>query len=257
MNRLLKFVILLFLFSASYLQVKSQRQIYAVIVGVSDYKNDNLQLDLNYCDDDARSFYNLLRNSGVKQENMSLLTDYSANKKNIINKLNFIFSKADKDDEVIFFFSGHGDKGSFLPCDFNGNYNSVLDHSDVKASFKKCKANKKICIADACYSGSIKRPSTKSKSKTSSIDKESGIVVIMSSRDYQTSREMPSLKNGAFTYYLVKGLKGYADKNNDKIITVSEMYYYTRDKVKLETLDKQMPIIFGNFDKNMPILYLN
>ena len=42
MNRLLKFVILLFLFSASYLQVKSQRQIYAVIVGVSDYKNDNL-----------------------------------------------------------------------------------------------------------------------------------------------------------------------------------------------------------------------
>jgi uncharacterized caspase-like protein len=68
---------------------------------------------------------------------------------------------------------------------------------------------------------------------------------------------MPSLKHGAFTYYLVKGLKGPADKNKDKTITVSEMYYYTRDNLKLETQDKQIPIIFGNFDKNMPILYLN
>jgi len=256
MNKSIKYILLIII-CFSYLQVKSQRQIYAVIVGVSDYKNDNLKLDLNYCDDDARSFYNLLVTSGVNKENIALLTDYNASKKNIINKLNLIFSKADTNDEVIFFFSGHGSKGSFIPYDYDGNYTTLLDYSVVKSSFKKCNANKKLCIADACFSGSIKHPSIKSKEKAMTIDKKSGIVVIMSSRDYQTSREMPSLKNGAFTYYLVKGLKGYADKNKDKIITVSEMYFYTKKYVKLETQNKQVPIIFGNFDENMPILYLN
>lgn len=257
MNTKIKYLLLLTILSFSYLQSKSQRQIYAVIVGVSDYKNDNLKLDLNYCDDDARSFYNLLLTSGVKKENIALLTDYKASKKNIISKLNLVFSKADTFDEVIFFFSGHGSKGSFVPYDYNGSYATLLDYSIIKNSFKKCNTNKKLCIADACYSGTIKHPSIKSKTKTTYNNKKSNIVVIMSSRDYQTSREIPSLKNGAFTYYLVKGLKGNADKNKDNIITVSEMYFYTKEHVKLETQNKQVPIIFGNFDKNMPILYLN
>ena len=251
-----KFILLSLLLFFSYLQSKSQRQIYAVIVGVSDYKNDNLELDLNYCDDDARSFYNLLVESGVKKENIALLTDYYASKQNIINKLNSIFSKANTADEVIFFFSGHGDNGCFVPYDYDG-YSYLLKHSDIKVAFKQCKASRKLCIADACFSGSIKHPSNKSKEKVKTISEKSGIVVMMSSRDYQTSLEIPSLKNGAFTYFLVKGLKGFADKNIDKTITVSEMYYYTKEKVKLETQNKQTPIIFGNFDKNMPIIYLN
>jgi len=80
---------------------------------------------------------------------------------------------------------------------------------------------------------------------------------MMSSRNSQTSLEIPSLKNGAFTHYLVEGLKGSADRNKDKTITVSEMFSYTHGKVKLETQSKQMPIIFGSFKKDMPILYLN
>ncbi|RLD60835.1 MAG: hypothetical protein DRJ05_03830, partial [Bacteroidetes bacterium] len=205
-------------------------------------------------------FYNLLVTSGVKKGNIALLTDYNAGKQNIINKLDMIFSKAKTDDEVIFFFSGHGSKGSFIPYDYNGYSSTVLGYSVIKASFKKCKAKKKLCIADACFSGSIKKAPATSKEvagEDKSLDDKSGVVVMMSSRDYQTSREMPSLKNGAFTHYLVKGLKGPADKNKDKTITVSEMYYYTKQHVKLETQNKQIPIIFGNFDEDMPILYLD
>lgn len=251
--------ILLIAFMLSAVSAFSQKQIYAVIVGVSDYKYDELEMDLNYCDDDARSFYNLLTSSGVDADNIALLIDQYASKQNITQKLDFIFSKADADDEVIFFFSGHGDDGCFLPYDFSGNYNTVLDHSVIKNAFKDCDANKKLCLADACFSGSIKRPSDKSKEpeESESLEKNaSNIAVMMSSRDYQTSREIPSLRSGVFTYYLVKGLKGPADKNRDKTITVKEMYYYTKQNVMEETGEAQIPIIFGDFSENMPILHL-
>ena len=52
----IKYILFATILSFSYLQSKSQRQIYAVIVGISDYKNDNLNMDLNYCDDDAALF---------------------------------------------------------------------------------------------------------------------------------------------------------------------------------------------------------
>lgn len=259
MNKSVKYILLLVVLSFSYLQSKSQKQIYAVIVGVSNYENDYLNLDLNYCDDDARSFYNLLIYSGVEEKNIALLVDYKAKKQNIIKKLDQVFSLADSDDEVIFFFSGHGGKGSFIPYNYNGSDSTILEHKEIKASFKSCKANKKLCFADACFSGSIKRPQKKSISEDKSVnfdEKNAGIAVMMSSRDNQTSREMPSLKSGAFTYYLVKGLKGSADTNRDKIITISEIYYYTKDEVKKETYNAQVPVIFGDFDEKMPILFL-
>jgi uncharacterized caspase-like protein len=256
MSPILKHVLLLLILSVSYLQSQSQRQIYAVIVGVSDYKNDQYNLDLNYCDDDANLFYKLLLASGVNSQNMILLKDYKASKQKIINALDRVFSKAKASDEVIFYFSGHGSEGCFLPYDFNGSGN-LLYHSEVKAAFKKCSAQKKLCIADACYSGSIKIKSANKITKNTSLNKaSSNIVVLMSSRSNQTSIELPTLGHGAFSHYLVQGLKGFADKNGDKTITVSEMYYYTRDAVMQRTGQKQTPIIFGKFNENMPVLYL-
>lgn len=250
-----RYLVLLALIFCSLVSGYAQRNIFAVVVGVSDYKYDNLKLDLNYCDDDAQLFYTLLTSSGVRSENIVLLKDYNATNQNILSSLNVVFAKASSQDQVIFFFSGHGGEGCFVPYDYDGVSN-LVSHSDVKYAFKQCKAAKKLCLADACFSGSIKMKSGKSKSTGNSLNVKSDIVVMMSSRDNQTSQEIPSLQNGAFTHYLVEGLKGNADDNHDKIISVSEMYYYTKNHVMTETHNRQVPIIFGNFDVNMPILYL-
>jgi uncharacterized caspase-like protein len=236
-------------------QAEASHNIYAVVVGVSDYQDDDLQIDLEYCDDDALLFYNQLIKSNVPSSNIRFLSDHKATRSAIITSVNYIFSKAQPSDQVIFYFSGHGGKGYFIPSDYTG-YSNVLYHSEVKDLFKKCKANKKIFIADACFSGGIKSHTPKEIVKSSSAVSDARIVVMMSSRDYQTSLEMRKFSHGVFTYFLVKALTGLADKNNDKIITVSEMYYYTKENVILETDKKQVPIIFGKFDREMPILYL-
>lgn len=233
---------------------KNSEEKYVFIVGVADY--EGTQIDLNYSDDDALLFYKRMRKLGVKKENMTILLNKNATQLNIIKKMSALFLKADKNDQVIFFFSGHGDKGYFVPYDYSKN---LLSHKTVKLIFRQCKAKKKICFADACFSGSIKK---KIKSKAIKVDdsytlkqsKNGGVAVMMSSTGNETSLEMGQLKQGLFTFCLLDGLKGNADLNKDKTITISELYKYTRDNVIYGSQDKQHPIIFGNFDLDMPII---
>lgn len=57
-----------------------------------------------------------------------------------------------------------------------------------------------------------------------------------------------------FTYYLVKGMRGEADADNNKIITINELYEYVRAKVKEDTKSEQVPQLntIGS-DSNFPI----
>lgn len=247
-------VFLLISFTAWGLTCEAKRNIYAVIVGVSDYVDDNL--DLNYCDDDAIMFKEQLIKSKVPSQNIIMLLDSRATKEGILSSMRRLYSRATYDDEVIFYFSGHGAQGVFVPHDYTG-YSGLLSHDDIKGVFKACKAYKKLCFADACFSGSIKGRKSgleTSNSEENRMYKSPDVAVLMSSRDSQTSREDPNLKNGVFTHYLIIGLKGEADENKDKTITITELYRYTSRKVRSRTDNGQIPVLFGSFDEQMPIV---
>jgi len=234
--------------------------VYAVVVGVSDYQNPQVK-DLSFCDDDARDFYKMLVASGVSSSNIALLIDSQATKSSIISQMNYLFAKAKPSDRIIFYFSGHGDTGYFLQHDFSSS--NRLNHTDVKAAFKKSVAKTKLCFADACMAGSIKKGNEKETTKSNSdanektvLTSEEGIVVMMSSRSYQTSQELQQLEQGAFTYYLIYGMQGYADADRNKIVTITELYNYIRKEVMAKTNNKQIPIVFGKFELTMPVVYL-
>jgi uncharacterized caspase-like protein len=243
------------------LSLVTQAKTYCVIVGVSVY--DNPINNLRYADDDARAFYNYMTsNGGATAADITLLIDADATKANIKDAIETQFNKATETDKVVFFFSGHGNVGKFVCYDApnGGNY---LYHTEVKTAFKNCKATVKFCFADACMSGSIKSVEEKKPSKEK-LEKgynglkggQDNIVVFMSSRPTETSQENAAVQQGWFAYYLISGLKGSGDINNDKNITILEIYSYVRSKVKGSTSDKQTPIIFGNFNKNQTIVSL-
>lgn len=123
---------------------------YAVIVGVEQY--DGSVPNLNASVDDAVRMYQFLVR-GNSAENIILLTDAKATKQNILSAMQ-IFKKAGSEDFVIFYFSGHGGPYLFCPQNFSGG-NYALWHTEVKNAFKQSRAKVKLCIADACYSGSI------------------------------------------------------------------------------------------------------
>lgn len=246
-------------------------QTFAVIAGVADYKNFGPGSgDLNFTATDARKFYQFLQSpqgGKVPAANMQLLIDSDASLENILKAGRKLFAQADENDRIIFFFSGHGSKNGFLPYDVDQMGRNILTHNQVKQLFAASKASVKLVFADACYSGSIRKDvSSKSdpevlteigiKSNLPQSNRKN-IAIMLSSDGNQISFEFPTLKQGVFAYYLMKGLTGAADKNNDNLITIAEVYYYVRDNtysfVRENMRKTQTPILFGNFDKEMII----
>jgi hypothetical protein len=61
--------------------------------------------------------------------------------------------------------------------------------------------------------------------------------------------------HGAFTYYLLEGMKGKADAEGNKngIVTLAESFDFLEENVKRTTQNAQHPDTAGNFDNNLPL----
>jgi hypothetical protein len=256
--------------------IRSEGKTYAVVVGISNYKlagQPNQITNLNFCDDDANLFYSFLKSSAggsVPESNIALLIDNNASKANILDQMDKMFARSGPNDRVIFYFAGHGNNGYFIPYDMDTyKSNSNLFHKEVKEAFRKCRAKTRLCFADACRSGSMKyreeeasaSPQRSAPEVRSFEDSEAGLVVLMATRPYQNAGENTNIIHGYFTKFLVDGLQGKADKNTDQIVTIKEAYDYLflnlAEISKGKPVEKaQAPVIFGDYDENMPIANL-
>lgn len=244
------------------LEPSADVKIWAVTVGVGRYTS---MPNLKFTDDDAFRFYSFLKSpeGGALPENqIEILVDESATRENILKTMRSIFLKADDNDVVVLYFSGHGLEGCFLPVDFDG-YNNKLRHEEIKQIFSESKAKHKLCIADACHSGSMqfgeglaaKGPTSVSLKRFYQAfeDTNGGVALLMSSKSEELSLEDHGLRQGVFTYYILQGMKGKADNNGDKLVTVTELYNYVYKNVREYTAGMQTPVLTGDYDSAMPI----
>ncbi len=236
-------------------------KIWAVIVGVGKY---SAMPSLKFSDDDAYRFYSFLRSpegGALPESQISVLVDESATRESILAEMRKNFLRADANDVVMLYFSGHGLEGCFLPVDYDG-YNNKLRHDEIKNIFKQSKAKHKICLADACHSGSLNSGGLAAKSPVAVSlaryyqafeNADGGIALLMSSKSEELSLEDHGLRQGVFTYYVLQGLKGTADNNNDQLVTIRELYRYVYTKVRDYTAGAQNPVLTGDFDDAMPV----
>lgn len=237
-------------------------KIWAVVVGVGKY---SAMPSLKFTDDDAFRFYSHLKSpeGGALPDNqIEILVDEGATRDNILKAMRKLFLQADDNDVVMFYFSGHGLEGCFLPVDFDG-YNNKLRHDEIRQILKQSKAKHKLCIADACHSGSLDYSGTLAAKGPAPVslqryyqafeDSEGGIALLMSSKPEELSLEDHGLRQGVFTYYILRGMKGAADSNGDYIVSVKELYAYVYAKVRDYTAGVQTPVLTGNFDDAMPV----
>ena len=229
------------------------RTIYVLSVGISDYRYIS---DLQKTENDAREFSELYM---THTKNVTPLLGSQATHENILSSLRSCFAKAGADDIVVFFFSGHGDKGGLCAYDTKGR-STLVTYAEVQKAIGSCKAANKQLFIDACYSGGLRdgkktaRPATTARPPLSDTQ---GIMLFLSSRTGETSQENRWADNGFFTQYLIKGLKGAADTDSDRIITAKEIFTYVSAKVSERTRKKQNPVMWGKFNDNMHILNWN
>jgi uncharacterized caspase-like protein len=213
-------------------------------------------------------------NGGLTERNqIKHLSGKSATRANIIKALNETARQAFDTDFILFFIACHGQPDGegkevyFLPYDTEAENleGTAISEGEVMRIFNRSKAQKKILIADACHSGSLgnvigSRASAEDLAITNRLLRqiaatdESAAVFAASSAN-EKSQETPILGNGqgVFTYFLVEGLKGAGDKDNNGLITLREAYEYTYRKVSEFTKGKQHPELKGKFVDYLPL----
>lgn len=196
---------------------------YLISVGIADYKSIN---SLRFTENDV-----ILFNEVVNSENTYIisLVGNDATHANVLKTLRDTFSKAKPDDNVIFFFSGHGYDGGFCCYDMKPNSHiGGVSYQEMHILLRNCRARNKLIFADACFSGGISKQRTQLQVQSLT---NNDVIFLLSSRLDETSLELPHGPNGLFTHFLAKGLSGYADYNQDGIISINEIYNYVYDKV--------------------------
>ena len=239
-------------------KLQSQIKIWAVIIGVATYEHMPV---LKYTDDDAYRMYAFFKSpegGALDDDHLKILIDEDATKYKILKTMREVFGKAGPNDLVLLYFSGHGLRGSFLPIDFDG-FNNKLFHSEVNSILEQSRAKLKLCIADACHSGSLLAtrggliPETIENFYQNLAQVSAGSALLLSSKSNETSLESSGLRQGVFSHFLIRGLKGEADTDNNKLITIQELYNFIYFNVRAYTGMRQSPIIKGDYDERMVV----
>ncbi len=254
-------------FLLAYQSATAQGQTYAVAVGISDYEAlSNRNGDLRFADRDARQVVAFLQSKaggGVPAGQIRLLTNQRATQTNIRQALT-LFQRAKAGDRIILYFSGHGLPDSFVPYDVQpGDRSNLLTYGNVKAAFRQSAASTKLCIADACLAGGLQRPQTGSDNSaqtltgpTNAPGERGNVALLLASRSTQYALEDQRLAGGTFTYHLLRGLNGQADRNADRVVTIRELHQYVAPRVRQATRGRQTPIFYGRFSDALALAYL-
>jgi tetratricopeptide (TPR) repeat protein len=242
----------------------------ALIIGISEYEDPKIP-KLRYAHRDANAFYNFL----VKQEwvaektDARLLTNEQATFGNLLKEFEWLLLESKSGDRAIIYFAGHGDKekltgdGLGYLLTYNTTHNNLMQSAAIHLSVLQRIVNKMaingvnvVLITDACKSGTASGPMPGASDVTANMVRTfSQETMLLSCHPNELSEEGPAWGGGrgVFSYFLIQGLSGKADRNGDGEITVREIEIYVGDQVQ-KAVDNQLPLAVG--DKNRVLAYV-
>lgn len=251
-------------------------QKYALIIGVSRYLNNGKGIDnLEFADADARAIYDFLQEPEAgrfSRENMLLLANEEATTVRIHEALTSFVARAEANDVLLIFFAGHGapDPRAQQNLYIITHDTSVADMPHTAISMHELrryidsnvKSKQLILLLDACHSAGVSTEGVRTLTNNLShlylrtlLYEEKGRAIITSSDVNELSNESTKWGrgHGVFTYYLLEGLKGDADINSDRLVSVGELFRYVRQKVQFDTERRQNPRMLMGDNENLAL----
>ena len=236
----------------------------ALVIGVSSYQDEGIP-SLKYAHKDAEEFARFLQTQtggSLRKDQIELITNEQATAANIYSKLDWLLEVTKENDQVIIYFSGHGDvetatsrsRGFLLaydtpPTNYRIGALRVNDLNDILADLVEIKKSKVILIADACRSGNLAGGTEGATATASAVSEQyKNQVKIMSCRpnEFSLEGEQWGGGRGAFSYHLIDGLVGLADEDKNAEVDLFELDDYLRSKVTRETDRQQTPWLVGD-----------
>jgi len=224
---------------------------FAVVVGIEQY-GDKVP-EATFARRDATVFREYLaRTLGVPTKQMVLLIDGKATAASMRKELGARLRDRIKPgrSDVYVFYAGHGTpdpssrSANLVPSDGDPDYpaDTCLPLPEVYRLLGALPARSVTVFLDACFTGVTGRGDVLALSRE---ERPVGILpvaapvpdrvtVLAAARNNQTSSASGERKHGLFSFFLMKGLRGDADLDQDRRITVGELAAYTRERVRDE-----------------------
>jgi tetratricopeptide (TPR) repeat protein len=241
---------------------------YALVVGVSNYRNLDASQQLLFAESDAEATYRTLisqEGGAFPAENVHVLLGRQATLANIRHELeDWLPMVAQPTDRVIVYFAGHGfvkdGKGYLAPYDVDPNRLATTAYPMTTLGTvlgQRVKARWKVLLTDACHSGKINAETTSEALDAQFGSLPTSFLTLTATTEREASHEDPKLATGFgfFTYFLTQAWHGNADNDPcDGRITADELIEYVRSNVRRYAKDRnlsQTPTARGDYDPAM------
>jgi hypothetical protein len=240
-------------------------KLFAVVIGISAYDDPAHSIqNLQYADADARAFGDFLRSpagGSIAPENLLMLLNEEATAARVRSALYTFLTHPRPEDTVIIYIAAHGSPDPNDPRNLyllttdsrRGNMGgTAFPMWEIRDVFARIlKAERVITFADTCHSYGFSGLRVGENADGNNLFNEymehySSIrerAVITASDISEASSEDAKWGggHGVFTWYLLRGLSGAADSNNDGAVTAGELFHYLRRSVSEATNRHQNP----------------
>jgi len=238
----------------------------ALIIGIGNYENAP---EAKYADRDANYFADFSENVlGVGKDNIKSISNAKASQTGIKKALKIWLKgySAPNQSDIYIFFAGHGLASNdgkdlyLLPYDGEPRLlkDTALLRSEIFDTVKNMQPKSVTVFLDTCYSGQTReKDMILADARPIAIvpiesDVPENFTVFSASSGSEISGSLPEADHGLFSYFLMKGLEGAADANNDKKITNGELHSYVHSNVTRQAIRlgrEQTPELKGDLDR--------
>ncbi|MDH3610598.1 MAG: caspase family protein [Nitrosopumilus sp.] len=236
----------------------------ALIISISDYNDESLP-NLDFCKNDGEEMYQTLTKLGYEiLENQKIVgkSDHKTIQDTIIS---FFRKEANRDDTLLFYFSGHGVLDGYGGRFFSTTEidTSIPEQDGVRfellnEQMARSIAEKKIAILDCCFSGGAvpdilgksgddmekEAEDLGSESLHKVFNKSQGSCILASSLSNKRSFSLEDESASAFTHFIIDGLKGTKNSVDENgFVTPEKLSTYVYSEMqKIPGLANQKPV---------------
>ncbi len=207
----------------------SNRRRWAIVIGVDVYPPP--VQSLRFAADDAKAIASVFQEAGATVTLMTPDSLIQPTKANILSQLRR-HAQIETIDLLTVYLSGHGEDidgtSYFLPMDVSEPLAaSGLSLENLFAILNSAKAEHRFLIVDACRV----TPKKHFVSALSRYSEESNIIFTACDSN-QWAPEVPQLKHGLFTYFLLQGLREPGAAGEDGTVTVLGLLDYVTRSIE-------------------------
>ncbi|WP_218109964.1 caspase family protein [Oligoflexus tunisiensis] len=216
------------------LRANEARTVLLAIGNKSSYKLGLPQLEFTQTDM-GRVKSVLQRIGGVRKEDTFFGSDVSYQQlRSMIQQIQRHIAAIREPVKFVLYYSGHSDSEGLHLLD------RELPRAELHQWLQDVKAKTKLVFLDSCFAGALTAKGIKMETSfalpKAHFDEPSGIVFLAATSESEFAYEIGELEGSLFTHYLVSGLYGQADSNDDGLVTIDEIYQYVFREMKLYTL---------------------